>query len=81
MNIVDDVTRAVREAVAGEEEDVQIVLNGYLVVETLDVDATTPTLRHYRIGDATPWALSGMLRAAVRATDAAIDAGHVDGDE
>lgn len=80
MSVVDDVTRAVRETVA-TEDDVQIVLNGYLVVETLDVDSDTPTLRHYRIGDATPWALSGMLRAAVRATDAAIDAGQVDGDE
>ena len=80
MNIVDDLTRTVRDTIS-REEGVQLVLNGYVVVETLDVDATTPTLRHYRIGDATPWALSGMLRAAVRATDAAIDAGHVDGDE
>ena len=80
MSVVDEVTRAVRETVAGEE-GVQLVLNGYVVVETLDVDSDTPTLRHYRIGDATPWAVSGMLRAAVRATDASIDAGLVMGDD
>lgn len=80
MSVVDEVTRAVRETVAGAE-GVQFVLNGYLLVETLDVDSDTPTLRHYRIGDATPWALSGMLRAAVRATDAAIDSGYVAGDD
>ena len=80
MSVVDDVTRAVRDTVA-TEDDVQIVLNGYLVVETLDVDSDTPTLRHYRIGDATPWALSGMLHAAVRATDSYLDAGQVTGDD
>ena len=80
MSIVDDVTRAVRETVA-KEDDVQIVLNGYLVVETLDVDSDTPTLRHYQIGDPTVWASAGMLHAAVRATDTYLDAGHVTGDD
>ena len=80
MSVVDDVTRVVRETVA-EEEGVQIVLNGYVVVETLDVGSITPTLRHYRIGDSTPWAVLGMLRAAVRATDTYLDAGHITGDD
>ena len=80
MSVVDDVTRAVRETVA-KEDDVQIVLNGYLVVETLDVDSDTPTLRHYQIGDPTPWAAAGMLHAAVRATDVDLDAGRVTGDD
>ena len=80
MNIVEDLTRTVRDTIS-REEGVQLVLNGYVVVETLDVDATMPTLRHYRIGDPTPWAAAGMLHAAVRATNGELDAGFEPDDD
>ena len=82
---MDDLDRQVderiREAVRQIDPNIQYVADGYLIIETMDADETSPTLRYHRIGDPTPWALAGMLTAAQRAVNRDLDDGFNLADE
>lgn len=71
-----DLTDAIREAVRVDDPEVQYVLNGVLVIETLEQGEDSPALHYYSIGDPSPWTKVGMLRAMLRTVDHDLDAGY-----
>ena len=73
---VADLTDAIREAVQVDNPKTQYVLNGVLVIETLEQGEDSPVLHYYSIGDPSPWTKVGMLRAMLRAVDHDLDAGY-----
>lgn len=76
-----DLTDVVREAVKADIPEAELVLDGFLVIETLEVGQADPVLQYRIIGDPTTWKLAGMARAYSRAVDRALDAGHQDEDD
>ena len=63
MTMADELSDAVR-AVVRDNLGAQMVLDGVIVVEVLHDDEPDPVLHRLRIGDLSPWAQLGMLRAA-----------------
>ena len=63
MTMADELGDAVR-AVVRDNLGAQVVLDGVIVVEVLHDDEPDPVLHRLRIGDLSPWAQLGMLRAA-----------------
>lgn len=63
MTMADELGDAVR-AVVRDHLGAQMVLDGVIVVEVLHDDEPDPVLHRLRIGDLSPWAQLGMLRAA-----------------
>ena len=59
----------------------QFALNGFLVIETIDEGDASPVLHYYTVGDPTPWAKLGMLTAAIRTAERAVDDGFDPGDD
>ena len=55
---------AIRDAVKARFPGVQVVLDGMLVVETLESDETDPVIRTVEIGNPAPWTKLGYLRAS-----------------
>lgn len=72
---VNEFSTAVRAAVATHLPDTQMVLDGMIVVETLDADQTDPVLHVLDIGNPSDWVRLGMLRAGVLTVEDATRAG------
>ncbi len=68
-----DLTEAVRAAIKANDSDVEMVLNGLIIVETLEAGKDNPVLNLLDIGEMSPWLKAGMLRAMVRSVDCQLD--------
>ena len=74
------ITDAIRQTVKAAFDDIELVLNGILIVEVLETGVEVPVLRYLDIGLPTTWAKAGMLHAAMRSVDADLDNGYRPGE-